>query len=331
MAAVIAAATQENHVFPLAALPLFAENSHQGQRPSRTTFRLGTTLAISNTATGMPVCLYDSSTRPRCTGKERDAETGLDYFGARYFSGAQGRWTSPDPSNLGVDFWLPQTWNRYAMALNNPLKFVDRNGYWPTSIHEKNVDQSLPGLSGQMRQLLKDASYAVDHSTKYLGVFDSQSGEASPMHSMSNGNDPDEAHALGLAMDLSDRFIQENEATARTAQAEWEQAGNTGISPKALLAFGNALHTIQDGTSPAHAGFQPWSGCWLPFCANGAWHAWRERPAVYNSMQGQVIQTTRQAFQDTFGFMLLMYATDGLQPQVTSKISFDVPKQQEQQ
>ena len=30
------------------------------------------------------------------TSKERDAETGLDYFGARYFSGAQGRWTSPD-------------------------------------------------------------------------------------------------------------------------------------------------------------------------------------------------------------------------------------------
>jgi RHS repeat-associated protein len=33
------------------------------------------------------------------TGKERDAETGLDYFGARYFSGAQGRFTSQDPHN----------------------------------------------------------------------------------------------------------------------------------------------------------------------------------------------------------------------------------------
>ncbi|MDM7995530.1 MAG: RHS repeat-associated core domain-containing protein, partial [Acidobacteriota bacterium] len=29
-------------------------------------------------------------------GKERDAETGLDYFLARYYSGAQGRFTSPD-------------------------------------------------------------------------------------------------------------------------------------------------------------------------------------------------------------------------------------------
>lgn len=35
--------------------------------------------------------------RQRFTGKERDAETGLDCFGARYFSGAQGRFTSVDP------------------------------------------------------------------------------------------------------------------------------------------------------------------------------------------------------------------------------------------
>ncbi len=62
------------------------------------------------------------------TGKERDAETGLDYFGARYFSGAQGRWTSPDPLMASAKASKPQTWNRYAYALNNPLKFVDPDG-----------------------------------------------------------------------------------------------------------------------------------------------------------------------------------------------------------
>ena len=35
------------------------------------------------------------------TRKERDWETGLDYFGARYFSGAQGRFTSPDAPFAG--------------------------------------------------------------------------------------------------------------------------------------------------------------------------------------------------------------------------------------
>src|SRR5208283_5409976 len=38
----------------------------------------------------------DLATRLKFTGKERDAETGLDYFGARYLSSAQGRWTSAD-------------------------------------------------------------------------------------------------------------------------------------------------------------------------------------------------------------------------------------------
>ena len=62
------------------------------------------------------------------TGKERDAETGLDYFGARYFSGAQGRFTSPDPEIIPRDITNPQVWNKYAYTLNNPLRNVDPDG-----------------------------------------------------------------------------------------------------------------------------------------------------------------------------------------------------------
>ena len=51
------------------------------------------------TGTGPRGSLYGASdgVTQRYTGKERDAETGLDYFGARYFSSAQGRFTTPDP------------------------------------------------------------------------------------------------------------------------------------------------------------------------------------------------------------------------------------------
>jgi len=70
-------------------------------------------------------------TGKRFTGKERDTETGLDYFGARYYRANVGRFTTVDPvytwqENL-VD---PQRWNRYAYARNNPLKYVDPNGKW---------------------------------------------------------------------------------------------------------------------------------------------------------------------------------------------------------
>ena len=65
----------------------------------------------------------------RFGGKERDAETGFDYFGARYYASGNGRFTSVDPV-LDIDSALmnPQLWNRYAYALNNPLSFVDPSG-----------------------------------------------------------------------------------------------------------------------------------------------------------------------------------------------------------
>ena len=66
---------------------------------------------------------------PKFTGKERDNETGLDFFGARYFSGAQGRFTSPDSvffqAKMQTD---PQRFNLYAYTRNNPLKYVDPKG-----------------------------------------------------------------------------------------------------------------------------------------------------------------------------------------------------------
>lgn len=63
------------------------------------------------------------------TGKERDSETGLDFFGARYMSSAQGRFTSPDPLGANILRVInPQRWNMYAYAVNNPLAFTDPDG-----------------------------------------------------------------------------------------------------------------------------------------------------------------------------------------------------------
>jgi len=68
------------------------------------------------------------------TGKERDAETGMDFFGARYFSGAQGRFTSPDWSSSPqpipyADLTDPQTLNLYGYIRNNPLSKADPDGH----------------------------------------------------------------------------------------------------------------------------------------------------------------------------------------------------------
>jgi RHS repeat-associated protein len=63
------------------------------------------------------------------TGKERDAETGLDYFGARYYGSRIGRFTTVDPVYTWQENFVdPQRWNRYAYARNNPLRYTDPDG-----------------------------------------------------------------------------------------------------------------------------------------------------------------------------------------------------------
>jgi RHS repeat-associated protein len=63
------------------------------------------------------------------TSKERDSESGLDWFDTRYFSAAQGRYTSPD-GMIAKKEWLsdPQRWNHYAYVRNNPLRYIDPKG-----------------------------------------------------------------------------------------------------------------------------------------------------------------------------------------------------------
>ncbi len=62
------------------------------------------------------------------TGQELDTETGLYYYGARYYDAELGRFISadsivPDPSN-------PQSLNRYSYALNNPINYTDPTGHF---------------------------------------------------------------------------------------------------------------------------------------------------------------------------------------------------------
>jgi RHS repeat-associated protein len=62
------------------------------------------------------------------TGKERDSESGLDNFGARYNSSSMGRFMSPDDPFADQDSRDPQSWNLYSYVRNNPLNDTDPTG-----------------------------------------------------------------------------------------------------------------------------------------------------------------------------------------------------------
>ena len=111
-----------------------SENSRPGHQLSTVALYLGIGFINSNTATGLRVCLYDDGRRSRDTGKERDSESGLDYFGARYYGSALGRFTNPDWSKTPdpipyADLGNPQSLNLYTYVLNRPLTSFDRDGH----------------------------------------------------------------------------------------------------------------------------------------------------------------------------------------------------------
>ena len=81
------------------------------------------------------------------TGAERDADTKLDYFGARYYRPLSGRFTTVDPDHLGADIFDPQSWNAYSYARNNPFRYADPTGLYPCSIRLSGADAVAAGVT----------------------------------------------------------------------------------------------------------------------------------------------------------------------------------------
>jgi RHS repeat-associated protein len=83
---------------------------------------------------------------PQFTGKERDTESGLDYFGARYYASSMGRWMSPDwaakpeavPYSKLDD---PQSLNLYGYVRNNPLSKADKDGHEVPGLPDSSIQK----------------------------------------------------------------------------------------------------------------------------------------------------------------------------------------------
>ena len=88
----------------------------------------GTVSYYDFTPFGEPWSVPSTPGTRQFAGKERDANSGLDYFGARYYASQTGRFTTVDPGHVGGNIFDPQSWNGYAYARNNPLTYTDPTG-----------------------------------------------------------------------------------------------------------------------------------------------------------------------------------------------------------
>jgi RHS repeat-associated protein len=97
--------------------------------------------AVTPTASALCVCAIPENdarrlgcTAHKFTGKERDAESNLDMFGARYYGSSLGRFMTPDWSSKPepvpyADFENPQSLNQYSYSGNNPSSKSDPDGH----------------------------------------------------------------------------------------------------------------------------------------------------------------------------------------------------------
>jgi len=101
------------------------------------------------------------------SGKPRDTESELDYFGARYYDRTQYRFLNVDPVIPNVGAFPNSQWhNLFAYCGDNPISFYDPDGKWGRPVHyDMTLGLGLEvGLSLQLSTIIAAACQGIDES-----------------------------------------------------------------------------------------------------------------------------------------------------------------------
>ena len=200
--------------------------------------------------------------RQKFTSQERDNETGLDYFGARYFSSLHGRFTSPDEPTL--DQWPggPQSWNLYSFVRNNPLNLIDPSGNtaqdpcpeckpipreeaeeWKQQVANGDIPNATTsvfacgscGNSGSSNNWLGNALGLLPPKVGSF-VFRESWEEPDYEHDIRYAHDPDDFKQLAIG--IGKRGISLDIAITRTRRGAWffSAGGSLSFSPSPVTA-----------------------------------------------------------------------------------------------
>ena len=146
---------------------------------------------------------------------------------------------------------IRKSWNLYSYVQNRTMTFVDRNGNWATPVHAQIGTFALQGYlsPGELkdiinRQYIMDSDWSPNHSF---------------LHALRNGN------ARQSSTEASQLMWNSVASNMNEASGLLHSGGR--FSDLSIVFLGDAIHTVQDYTSPMHTTA---SGELLPWLGLGA-------------------------------------------------------------
>jgi hypothetical protein len=182
---------------------------------------------------------------------------------------------------------------------------VDRNGKWPSWIHELIYDRALPGLSDtEMIHIKLGSGYVDYYGTNFGGTL-----------AESNANE----HAMRMTGQTFDQavagytdFILSKNAEAISLEQATGGGDNDPTHLASLRAFGEATHPTTDNISPAHSGMQVYQGApptlgdplstvlWVRWLLDLQAHKDREA-AINPDQMYAAVEVVRQQYRGIYG------------------------------
>jgi RHS repeat-associated protein len=209
----------------------------------------------------------EASKRYRYTGKERDDESGLYYYGARYYAPWVGRWISCDPVGIVSGS------NLYLFVSGNPIRNIDNNGLWETDMHFAGVY-----WSGRMMGATHDLALKVAIASQALDDYEDRSApglkKQAAAYRVGEFRAPEDKNGergiLGdfaptpfeTKADMKNRRAN-NSHSLNVTREQSEEVARLGIKEKDAFLFGLGLHAVGDYLPHANiTGISTWGHFW---------------------------------------------------------------------
>ncbi|MBI2449539.1 hypothetical protein HYV49_04555 [Candidatus Pacearchaeota archaeon] len=155
---------------------LVAENNSKNNRRFYHPDHLGSTTLVTNISGGITEYVHylpygdllsSSNSRYQFTGKEKDKEVGLYYYGARYYDPYFRHFIQPD--TIISDIYNPQALNRYSYALNNPYKYNDPSGNIATLVTGA-IGAAIGAVIGAVTSIISQIHYTGQINLGQVGI-----------------------------------------------------------------------------------------------------------------------------------------------------------------